>query len=49
MIALMMLSAVACEAQPKVTVITKTGREEAIQVEVADTPAKRTKVLKYSK
>jgi hypothetical protein len=49
LIVLMMLSAVACEAQPKVTVITKSGREVAFQVEVADTPAKRTMGLQYRK
>ena len=49
LIALMMLSAVACEAQPKVTLTTKSGREVVFQVEVADTPAKRTMGLQYRK
>jgi uncharacterized protein len=49
LIALMMLSAVACEAQPKVTILTKAGREVTFQVEVADTPAKRTMGLQYRK
>jgi uncharacterized membrane protein (UPF0127 family) len=47
LVALMTLSAVACEAQPKVTILTKAGREVTFQVEVADTPAKRTMGLQY--
>ena len=43
------LGAVACEAQPKVTILTNAGREVAFQVEVADTPAKRTMGLQYRK
>ena len=43
------LGTVACEAQPKVTILTKAGREVAFQVEVADTPAKRTMGLQYRK
>lgn len=46
---LITLSAVACEAQPKVTISTKAGREVAFQVEVADTPAKRSMGLQYRK
>ena len=49
LITLMMLSAASCEAQPKVTILTKSGREAAFQVEVADTPAKRTMGLQYRK
>lgn len=49
LVALMTLSAVACEAQPKVTILTKAGREVAFHVEVADTPAKRTMGLQYRK
>jgi uncharacterized membrane protein (UPF0127 family) len=49
LVPLMMLSAVACEAQPKVAILTKAGREVAFQVEVADTPAKRTMGLQYRK
>src|SRR6185295_7795248 len=46
---LITLSAVACEAQPKVTISTKAGREVAFQVEIADTPAKRSMGLQYRK
>jgi hypothetical protein len=49
LIALLLLSAASCEAQPRVTIITKSGREVAFQVEVADTPAKRTMGLQYRK
>lgn len=45
----MALSAVACEAQPKITIRTKAGREATFQVEVADTPAKRAMGLQYRK
>lgn len=45
----MVLSASACEAQPKVTILTRSGREVAFLVEVADTPAKRTMGLQYRK
>ncbi len=37
----------ACEAQPRVTISTKAGREIVFQVEVADTPAKRQMGLQY--
>jgi len=47
--ALVALGAVACEAQPKVTISTRAGREVVFQVEVADTPAKRTMGLQYRK
>ena len=47
--AVVALGAVACEAQPKVTIATKAGREVAFHVEVADTPAKRTMGLQYRK
>ena len=47
---LLTLTAVtACEAQPKVTVFTKPGREVTFEVEVADTPSKRTMGLQYRK
>lgn len=49
LIALVMLSAASCEAQPKVTILTQSGREVTFQVEVADTPAKRTMGLQYRK
>lgn len=44
---LFVLTVSACEAQPKVTVITKDGRQVGFQVEVADTPAKREMGLMY--
>jgi uncharacterized protein len=47
--AVLTLSPVACEAQPRVVILTKAGREVAFQVEVADTPAKRTMGLQYRK
>ena len=37
----------ACQAQPKVVLATKAGRELVFQVEVADTPAKRELGLQY--
>jgi uncharacterized membrane protein (UPF0127 family) len=47
-IVLAVLSSVtACQAQPKVTISTKSGREVAFQVEVADTPRKREVGLQY--
>jgi uncharacterized protein len=49
LIALMAMSATACEAQPRVTILTQSGREVVFQVEVADTPAKRTMGLQYRK
>jgi uncharacterized protein len=42
-----LLCAAACQAQPKVTIATKEGRELTFQVEVADTPAKREMGLQY--
>ena len=47
--ALLIFSAAACEAQPKVTILTKAGREVAFDVEIADTPAKRSMGLQYRK
>ena len=44
---LIVLTVSACGAQPKVTVITKDGRQVGFQVEVADTPAKREMGLMY--
>jgi uncharacterized membrane protein (UPF0127 family) len=41
------LSAAACQAQPKVIITTKTDRELAFEVEIADTPAKRELGLQY--
>lgn len=38
-----------CEAQPKVTIITQAGRSVIFQVEVADTPSKRSLGLQYRK
>lgn len=49
LIAFMMLSASGCEAHPEVTILTRSGREVAFQVEVADTPATRTMGLQYRK
>ena len=50
LLALVTLSAAAaCQAQPKVTIVTKAGRQAVFQVEVADTPAKRTMGLQYRK
>jgi len=47
MILAAMGSVTACQAQPKVTISTKSGREVAFQVEVADTAAKREMGLQY--
>ena len=44
---LTLVSVTGCEAQPKVTITTKDGREVAFQVEIADTPAKREMGLQY--
>jgi uncharacterized membrane protein (UPF0127 family) len=41
--------AAACEAQPRVTIATQSGRKVVFQVEVADTPAKRELGLQYRK
>ena len=40
-------SSVACQAEPKVAIATKSGREVVFQVEIADTPAKREMGLQY--
>ncbi len=40
-------SVTACEAQPRVAIATKAGREVVFQVEIADTPAKRAMGLQY--
>ena len=40
-------SATACNAEPKVTITTKQGRDVGFQVEVADSPAKREIGLQY--
>jgi uncharacterized membrane protein (UPF0127 family) len=42
-----MVSAVACQAQPKVVIATREGRDVAFAVEIADTPAKRELGLQY--
>lgn len=39
--------AVACRSQPRVVISTQAGREVAIEVEIADTPAKREMGLQY--
>jgi len=44
---LALVSATGCDAQPKVTITTKAGREVAFQVEIANTPAKREMGLQY--
>jgi uncharacterized protein len=50
LVAVAVLAAVAsCEAQPKVTIVTQARRSVVFQVEVADTPAKRTLGLQYRK
>jgi uncharacterized protein len=41
------LETTACQAQPKVTIATKEGRELTFQVEIADTPSKRELGLQY--
>lgn len=47
-LALVMLHGVAaCQADPKVTISTKQGREVNFRVEVADTPAKREMGLQH--
>jgi uncharacterized membrane protein (UPF0127 family) len=43
------LSATACQAQPKVTVLTHDRRELTFKVEIADTPSKRELGLQYRK
>ena len=42
-----LLSVTACQAQPKVTISTKAGREVAFLVEIADTAGKREMGLQY--
>jgi uncharacterized membrane protein (UPF0127 family) len=37
----------ACQAQPKVIIVTQQGREITFEVEIADTPAKRELGLQY--
>jgi uncharacterized membrane protein (UPF0127 family) len=37
----------ACQAQPRVGILAKEGREVTFQVEIADTPAKREMGLQY--
>lgn len=37
----------ACQAQPRVSIVAKEGREIAFQVEIADTPTKREMGLQY--
>jgi uncharacterized protein len=49
LIGVILLGAAACEAQPRVTIVTKSGREVTFHVEVADTPAKRSMGLQYRK
>ena len=44
---LVLLIVSACDAQPKVTINTKDGRQVSFQVEVADTPGKREIGLMY--
>jgi uncharacterized membrane protein (UPF0127 family) len=39
----------ACEAYPKITIVTQEGREIVFHVEIADTPAKRERGLQYRK
>src|SRR5206468_5940326 len=42
-----LLSVTACQAQPRVTISTKAGREVAFLVEIADTAGKREMGLQY--
>ncbi len=44
---LFLYAAAGCQAQPKVVIVTKDGREHGFRVEVADTPAKRELGLQY--
>lgn len=49
-IALVVLSTLAaCEAQPRVTILTQSGGRAVFYVEVADTPGKRSMGLQYRK
>lgn len=49
LIALLAAVVSSCEAQPKVAIATQSGQSVIFQVEVADTPAKRTLGLQYRK
>jgi uncharacterized membrane protein (UPF0127 family) len=40
-------SVTACQAEPKVTIATKSGRNVSFTVEIADTPSKREMGLQY--
>jgi uncharacterized membrane protein (UPF0127 family) len=44
-----LVAAASCQAQPKVTITNHAGRAVVFQVEVADTPAKRSLGLQYRK
>ncbi len=44
---LLIITVCACDAQPKVTIITKDGRQVGFHVDVADTPGKREIGLMY--
>jgi uncharacterized protein len=44
---LLVIAVCACDAQPKVTIITKDGRQVGFHVDVADTPGKREIGLMY--
>ena len=44
---LLVFAVSACDAQPRVTITTKDGRQVGFQVEVADTPGKREMGLMY--
>ena len=44
---LLVITVCACDAQPKVTIITKDGRQVGFHVDVADTPGKREIGLMY--
>lgn len=43
----LLTSVTACQAQPKVSISTKAGKEVVFQVEIADTAAKREMGLQY--
>lgn len=47
LICLLGLAVSACDAQPRVTITTKDGRQVGFQVEVADSPGKRQMGLMY--
>jgi uncharacterized membrane protein (UPF0127 family) len=44
---ILVLSAAACQAEPRVIIATSAGRELSVAVEIADTPAKRELGLQY--